>query len=71
MKTSEIRLLLHRAAVVADPHATGSHGEQEMRELIEELVQVAGQLLEERDQLNRRLRRSAEVAHGRILAEER
>jgi hypothetical protein len=70
-KTSEIRLLLHQAMIVADPHRISPRNEQDMRELLKKVALVAGDLLEERDQLGRRLRRSAKRTYPGILALER
>jgi len=59
MNDSEIRRLLHQAAMVADPRRNSPRNEQEMRKVLGQLVTLAGSLLDERDQFNRRLRRSA------------
>ena len=72
MKTSEIRLLLHQAMIAADPHRISPRNEQDMRELLGKLAVVAGDLLEERDQFNRRLRRSSRrIYPGAVTIERR
>lgn len=71
MKTTEIRLLLHQAMIVADPHRISPRNEQDMRELLRKVAQVAGELLDERDQLNRRLRRTSRRIYPGVLAMER
>jgi hypothetical protein len=71
MKSSEIRLLLHQAMIVADPHRLSPRPEQEVRELLGKLARVAEELLNERDQLNRRLRRSTQRIYPGVLAIER
>jgi hypothetical protein len=71
MKTSEVRLLLHQVMVVADPHRISPCNEQDLAELLGKLAQVAADLLEERDQLSRRLRRSARRIYPGTVASER
>jgi len=68
MGSAEIRSLLEEVAIAADPKSGGLSDYQDLQILLKRVADAAGQLLDERDQLNKRLQRSLDGPRASLAA---